>query len=54
MDHTTHVPLSDFFGGTAHNFTSINTSEPCTCFKNFGRCTNTTYVPGGPGSDDGD
>jgi len=53
-DHATHVPLSDFFGSAAHNFTSINTSEPYTCFQNFGTCTNTTYVPGGPDSDDGD
>ena len=53
-DHATHVPLSDFLGSTFHNFTSINTSEPYTCFQNFGTCTNTTYVPGGPDSDDGD
>jgi phospholipase C len=49
-----NIPLSDFFGSTFYNFTSINTSEPYTCFQNFGTCTNTPYVPGGPDSDDGD
>jgi len=49
-----NVPLSDFFGSTAYNFTNINTSQPYTCFQNFGTCTGTTYVPGGPDSDDGD
>jgi len=51
---TKQRPLSDFFGSTAYNFTSINTSEPYTCFQNFGSCTGTTYVPGGPDSGDGD
>lgn len=49
-----HTPLSDFFGSTAYNFTNITTSEPYTCFQNFGSCTGTTYVPGGPDSGDGD
>ena len=49
-----NIPLSDFFGSTFYNFASINTSEPYTCFQNFGTCTNTPYVPGGPDSDDGD
>jgi hypothetical protein len=53
-DHSSHVPLSDFFGSTYYNFASINTSEPYTCFQNFGTCTNTTYVPDGPDGDDGD
>jgi len=40
--------LSDFFGNTAHNFTSITTSQPYTCFQAFGTCTGTPYVPTGP------
>jgi hypothetical protein len=43
-----NVPLSDFFGTTAYNFTSITTSEPYGCFQNFGPCTGTPYVPEGP------
>jgi hypothetical protein len=53
-DHASHIPLSDFFGSTAYNFTNINTSQPYTCFQNFGTCTNTPYVSDGPDSDDGD
>jgi hypothetical protein len=50
----TNVPLSDFFGSTAYNFTSIHTLQDYSCFQTFGTCTNTTYVPGGPDGDDGD
>ena len=49
-----NVPLSDIFGSTYHNFTSINTSEPYTCFQNFAQCTGTDFTPAGPDSDDGD
>jgi hypothetical protein len=49
-----NIPLQEFFGSTYYNFTSINTSEPYTCFQNFGSCTGTTYVPDGPDGDDGD
>jgi hypothetical protein len=47
-----NAPLSDFFGTTYHNFTSINTSEAYNCFQDFGHCTGTTYVPEGPDGDE--
>lgn len=54
-DHSSHVPLSDFFGTTAYNLTNITTSEAFGCFQYFGSCIDMpSYVPTGPDSGDGD
>ena len=51
-DHTTHVPLSDFFGSSTYNFTSISIPAryQYPCFQHFANCV-PGWVPTAPDND---
>lgn len=51
-DHTTHVPLSDFFGSTTYNFTNISipAQYQYQCFQHFANCV-PGWVPTTPDTD---